>query len=81
MPDEQLKPTLHSLIENCEDETILEALYKILQATQKPEEKDWWQELNPEDKLRLEESVIQYEKGQFKSHEQVMQNAKKWLKK
>ena len=77
----ELKAGLHTLIENCEDEGLLEGPYKILNASQKQDEKDWWNELDEEDKLRLEESMVQYEEGKYTSNDTVMQKAKEWLKK
>jgi hypothetical protein len=81
MSAEELKSSLHVLIDTCEDKIILEGIYKILQATQKPGEKDWWQGLDDEDKQLLEESMAQYKSGNYKSHDEIVKKAQEWLKK
>ena len=81
MSEAQLKASLHTLIETCEDAGLLEGLYKILNAAQKQEEKDWWDKLDEEDKQKLEESIKQYGQGKYITHEAALQKAKGWLKK
>jgi hypothetical protein len=81
MSAEELKSSLHVLIDTCEDEIILEGIYKILQATQKPGENDWWKELDDEDRQLLRESMAQYKKGNYRPHNEVMKKAQEWLKK
>ena len=81
MLQESLKQNIHTLIESCEDENLLEGVYKILNAIQKPDEPDWWNDLTETDKQKLEESIVQYQNGNFKSHDDVMKKANKWLKK
>ncbi len=81
MSTQELKTSIRALVENCEDKNLLDGIYKILNSTQKPEEKDWWDELSDEDRLRLEESILQYGKGDYEKHETIMQKAKKWLNK
>lgn len=81
MSQEDLKKNIHTLVESCEDENLLEGVLKILNAVQKPDEPDWWNELNETDTQRLEESLVQYKKGKIKGHDAVMKKAAEWLKK
>ena len=81
MSQEELKKNIHTLVESCEDENLLEGVLKILNAIQKPDEPDWWSDLSETDKQRLEESYTQYEKGKVKAHKDVMKKAATWLKK
>lgn len=77
LPD--IKNELHSLIENCNNELLLEEAKSILQSA--PQVNDWWDELTEEDKNLVMESETQYEKGAFITHAQLMQQFEEWKKK
>lgn len=56
------------------DESILEKLEIIL----KTSKKDWFAELNSEEKLEIEIGLKQAENDEFISHETVMNKFPKW---
>jgi len=74
-----IKQQLHKLIDNCDDEFILEETRAFLENSSSS--KDWWDELSEEDKSLVMESEVQYEKGDFISHSQLMQQFEAWKKK
>lgn len=43
--------------------------------------KDWWDELSEADKNLVMESEAQYNKGNFISHDELMQRFEAWKKK
>lgn len=73
----KIKQELHNLIENCDNEILLTEAKELLEST----ENDWWNELNEIDKNLLINSETQYEKGNYISHEKLMQEIKEWIKK
>ena len=74
----ELKQKLHQLIDNCEDDLLLEEARVIFES---PDIKDWWDDLTEEDKNLLMESEEQYQKGDFITHDQLMQQFNEWEKK
>jgi hypothetical protein len=56
------------------DESLLEKLEIIL----KPVKKDWFTDLNSEEKLEIEIGLKQAENDEFISHETVMNRFAKW---
>ena len=65
-----IKQQLHQLIDQCENEELLEEAKTLLEAGNK--EKDWWDDLTETDKNLLTESEVQYGKGDFINHEELM---------
>jgi len=74
-----IKNQLHKLIDNCDNELLLSEAKALLESGK--EVKDWWDELIDEDKNRVMESEAEYEKGNFISHDELMQQLEKWKKK
>jgi hypothetical protein len=77
MPD-SIKQELHQLVDKCDNETILEEAKELLQAANTT---DWWDELSEEDKNLVMESEVQYGKGDFINHQELMQRFEAWKKK
>lgn len=73
-----IKYQLHQLIDQCEDTVLLEEAKVLLEAAK---ESDWWDELSEEDKNLVMESEAQYGKGNFISHEELLQRFEAWKKK
>ncbi|WP_239987048.1 hypothetical protein [Flavobacterium tibetense] len=57
------KLELMKLLMETENPSVLQAIRKIFQK----EEKDWWDDLTEEQQNILNESMEQYEKGEFSS--------------
>ena len=74
-----IKNQLHKLIDNCDNELLLSKAKALLESGK--EVKDWWDELTDEDKNLVMESEAEYEKGNFISHDELMQQLEKWKKK
>ena len=77
--DKPIKQELHQLVDNCNNELILEEAKLLLQGDRGV--KDWWDELTEEDKSLVMESETSYGKGDFISHNELMQQFEKWKKK
>jgi hypothetical protein len=77
--DTDIKSELHKLIDNCNNELLLQETKVLLQSA--TEVKDWWDELTEEDKNLVMESEAEYEKGNFVSHSELMQQFEQWKKK
>jgi hypothetical protein len=75
----EIKNELHKLIDNCDNELLLIETKKLLE--EGSEIKDWWDELTEEDKNLVMESEAEYEKGNFISHKELMQQFEAWKKK
>lgn len=73
-----LKKELHLLIDKCNNEVLLAEAKELLQSA---DVKDWWDELNDEDKNLVLESEAEYEKGNFINHAELMQQFEEWKKK
>jgi hypothetical protein len=67
---DSIKQELHQLVDKCDNETILEEAKELFQAANTT---DWWDELSEEDKNLVIESELQYGKGDFINHQELMQ--------
>jgi hypothetical protein len=81
MDKKKLKEKLHQYIDNLEDEAALNMLHEATVDYETFKDKDIIDELTPEQQERLKESLDQLNNGQWKSHEDVMKEAKTWLRK
>lgn len=81
MDKKKLKEELHQYIDNLEDETALQMLHEAAVAYEKAGDTDIPDELTPEQQERLKQSLEQLNSGQWKSHEEVMKEARTWLRK
>lgn len=75
----EIKTELHKLINNCDNEMLLSEAKTLLESEN--EIKDWWEELSEEDKNLVMESEAEYEKGNFISHAEFMEQFEIWKKK
>ena len=76
--ERQIKKELHELIDNCENEILLKEAKELLET---PFSNDWWDELSDNDKKVILKSELEHEKGQFTTHNDLMQEFKEWRKK
>jgi hypothetical protein len=74
-----IKTELHKLIDNCDNELLLLETKTLLESGN--EIKDWWDDLTEEDKNLVMESEAEYEKGNFISNAELMQQYRTWKKK
>ena len=74
-----IKNELHKLIDDCNNELLLQETKTLLESGN--EIKEWWDELTEEDKNLVMESEAEYEKGNFISHKELMQQFEAWKKK
>ncbi len=69
------KQKLYELIDNCDNDILLAEVKQLLQSAT---EKDCWDKLSEDDKNLLIESEAQYEKVEFISHDELMQQFEAW---
>jgi hypothetical protein len=81
MDKKKLKEELHQYIDNLEDETALSMLHEAAVAYETAGEKGIIDELTPQQQERLKESLEQLNNGQWKVHDEVMKEARTWLRK
>ena len=81
----ELKAHFHKLIDDISDEDQLKKLYNymiILKENYEKSEEDWWDELSEEQKRNLDISIEEsHDPSKLIPHEQVMKEARKWLRK
>jgi hypothetical protein len=75
--DSSIKLQLHQLIDDCNDYFLLEEAKALLEITST----DWWNELTDADRILLQQSESDYEKGHYISHQQLMLQLAEWKKK
>lgn len=73
---DSIKQELHNLVDKCDNELLLEDARELLQSG-----KDWWEDLSETDKNLVMDSETEYNKGNFVSHDELMQRFKEWKKK
>jgi len=71
-----IKQELHELVEKCDNEILLEEARELLES-----DKDCWDELSETDRNLVMESEVQYSKGDFINHKELMQRFEEWKKK
>ncbi|MBA3675614.1 MAG: hypothetical protein H0W75_11790 [Chitinophagaceae bacterium] len=71
------KQELHQLINTCDNEIVLSEIKDLLKSK---EVKDWWEDLTSDDKNLVMESEMQYDKGNFISHDKLVQQFEEWKK-
>jgi len=75
---EQIRSELHRLVDSCDNELLLEEAKALLASNQV---KDWWDELTPQDQHLLLESESEYHKGNVITHNDLMDEFRKWKEK
>ncbi|HLF46995.1 MAG TPA: hypothetical protein VI548_11255 [Chitinophagaceae bacterium] len=78
MMNDLIKKEIHELVDKCNNKVLLEETKIILETANNG---DWWDELSEEDKNLVQESELQYGKGDFISHQELMQRFEAWKKK
>lgn len=71
---ETRKVNIISWITRLNDEEILSKIESL-----QINEPDWWNLISNEEKSEIEQGLEEIEKGQTKSHDEVMSKYKKWL--
>ncbi|MEP6683876.1 MAG: hypothetical protein ABJA35_11475 [Parafilimonas sp.] len=71
-----IKNELHKLIDDCDNQLLLSEAKTLLESN--AQIKDWWDELTDEDKNLVMESEAEYEKGNFISNKELMQQLEAW---
>ncbi len=71
---EARKISLISWMTHLSDENILSKI-ESLQST----ETDWWDLMGDEEKSEIEQGLAEIDRGEIKSHDDVMSKYKKWL--
>jgi TRAP-type C4-dicarboxylate transport system substrate-binding protein len=85
MTQTELKQSIHNIIDSLEDEALLAKLHTvmvIMKENQAVAGNDWWAQLSEERKAELEIAMKESEdENNLISHEEVMRESRKWLKK
>lgn len=71
---ETRKISLIRWITHLNDENILSKIESLQKA-----ESDWWDLISDEEKSEIEQGLAEMERGETKSHDEVMSKYKKWL--
>jgi hypothetical protein len=71
-----IKQELHVLVEKCDNEILLEEARELLKSGN-----DWWEDLSEADRNLVLDSEVQYSKGDFINHQDLMQRFEEWKKK
>jgi len=79
MSTTELKLSLHNLIDNIENESLLKAIYVMITHKTAPSGSLKWDELPESLRQEIEEGLEQAEKGEVIEHEKVMKKYDKWL--
>ena len=74
-----LKQKLHKLIDNCNDDFLLEEARAVLESPQTG--KDFFEELDDEDRDTFLEAEEEHEKGHAETHQRLMHQFEGWKKK
>lgn len=75
-----LKNKLHELIDSTSDNVLLENIYLALRQQVSQTPKDFLDELTPGQLNALHESNAQYERGETKTHQEILELLRKWEK-
>jgi len=77
----KLKNSIYKKVDELDDEIFLQMVEEAVTVYSSSSQKDILDELTPEQKLRLQESVKQANEGKTISDNEVRQKAKEWLSK
>lgn len=77
----KLKSSIYKKVDQLDDEIFLQMVEEAVTAYSSPSQKDILEELTPEQKQRLQESVKQANEGKTIPDNAVRQKAKEWLSK
>jgi predicted transcriptional regulator len=74
----ELRADLHNMIDKISDSNVLNAL-KILLSGKTAKQTDWWDTISEEERAEINQGLAEADRGELKSHEEVMAKYKKWL--
>jgi hypothetical protein len=80
----ELKGNILEIVARFESPKLLQKLYETATELLEKEEDtaDWWDDLTPEQQIRLEKSIEEsYDKTNWISHEEMKKKHAKWLEK
>ena len=77
--DPNLKQKLHQLVDNCNDDFLLEEARAVLESDNTG--KEFWNELDEEDKDSFRELEDEHEKGHSLTHNRLKHQFEEWKKK
>jgi len=77
----KLKSSIYKKVDQLDDEVFLQMVEEAVTAYSSSSQKDILDELTPEQKQRLQESVKQADKGETIPDDEVKKKAKEWLSK
>jgi hypothetical protein len=77
--DTNLKQRLHQLVDNCNDEFLLEEARTVLESSSTG--KEFWNELDEEDKDNFTELEDEHEQGHSITHNRLKHQIGEWKKK
>jgi Spy/CpxP family protein refolding chaperone len=77
----KLKSTIYNKVDQMDDEVFLQMVEEAVTAYSSTSQKDILDELTPEQKQRLQESVKQADEGKTIPDEEIKIKAKEWLSK
>lgn len=67
----ELRSSLHELIEKVEDNSILKAVYAILEKFKSTKNKDWWDEISDAEKKSIMKGLKDIENDKVYSYAEV----------
>lgn len=73
-----LKQRLHLLVDSCNDDFLLEEAKAVLEANETG--KEFWDELDEEDKESFLEAEEEHEQGHSMTHHRLMHQFEEWKK-
>lgn len=68
---------MKSELDKVKDPSFVQALKSMFTYRSK-QQADWWDEISAEEKAEIEEGIQQIQQGDVISHQQVMENPRKW---
>ncbi|RLD53623.1 MAG: hypothetical protein DRJ05_16140 [Bacteroidetes bacterium] len=69
---------IQSELTKVKDPELISAFKNLLKFRAKHIKKDWWDVISDEEKNDILEGVKEIEEGNFLTHEEVMENPRKW---
>jgi predicted transcriptional regulator len=74
----ELRADLHNMIDKISDRKILKAVHTLL-SENAATKSDWWDAISQEEREEIEKGISDVDRGEIKTHEEVMKKYKKWL--
>lgn len=77
MSTSEIKNTLHKIIANTDDATLLQKFLELLNEYSKNQ--DWWDLISDEEKAGIREGLSELETGNGITHKDMIEKHKQWL--